>query len=377
MKIGISCYATLGGSGAVAAELGKALAARGHEVHFIVSGMPFRLGLFLDNIYIHEVETASYPVLQTSPYDLALAAKMADVISHYDLDILHAHYAVPYAVCAFLAREMLESDHPVRVVTTLHGTDITVLGQDPLLQGVIRLGIERSDAVTAVSQSLIDQTNDLFHPRCPIIKIHNFVDAAVFDRASRLDWRERIAPTGEKILLHMSNFRTVKRVDDVLAVFWRLRQALPAKLLLVGEGPDLSRARQITEQLHLTKDVLFLGKQDEVASLLSLADILLLPSEKESFGLVALEAMACGVPVIGSTAGGIPEVVEHGRSGFLSAVGDVDEMAENALQLLTDDVLWQSFSTAARKRAELFSTTEKVSEYEALYTRLLTARATV
>ncbi|MCY0901207.1 MAG: N-acetyl-alpha-D-glucosaminyl L-malate synthase BshA [Firmicutes bacterium] len=374
MKIGISCYATLGGSGAVATELGKALAARGHEVHFIVSGIPFRLGLFQDNIYVHEVETAMYPVLRSSPLDLALAAKMADVAGQFELDILHVHYAMPYAVCAFLAREILGGDHPVRIVTTLHGTDITVLGQDPLLRDIIRLGIEKSDVVTAVSQSLIDQTNELFEPRCPIRKIHNFVDLDLFSKADVRHLRAKIAPDGERILLHMSNFREVKRIPDVMAIFASVRKEIPAKLLLVGEGPELDHARKLSEQMCVARDVHFLGKRDEVAALLSLGDVLLLPSSKESFGLVALEAMACSVPVVGSDAGGIPEVVEDGVSGFLSPVGDVDSMAANALRLLRDDALWQQFSQAARRRAQTFSLDDKVSQYEALYERLVARR---
>lgn len=374
MKIGISCYATLGGSGAVATELGKALAARGHEVHFIVSGIPFRLGLFQDNVYVHEVETATYPVLRSSPLDLALAAKMADVAGQFELDILHVHYAMPYAVCAFLAREILGGDHPVRIVTTLHGTDITVLGQDPLLRDIIRLGIEKSDVVTAVSQSLIDQTNELFEPRCPIRKIHNFVDLDLFSKADVRHLRAKIAPGGERILLHMSNFREVKRIPDVMAIFARVRKEIPAKLLLVGEGPELDHARKLSEQMCVARDVHFLGKRDEVAALLSLGDVLLLPSSKESFGLVALEAMACSVPVVGSDAGGIPEVVEDGVSGFLSPVGDVDSMAANALRLLQDDALWQQFSQAARRRAQTFSLDDKVSQYEALYERLVARR---
>lgn len=369
MRIGISCYPTLGGSGAIATELGKALAKKGHEVHFIVSGIPFRLGLFVDNIYIHEVEPMSYPVFRQNPYDMALAAKMADVVRNYQLEILHVHYAIPYAVCAFLAKEML-GEHQMKVVTTLHGTDVTVLAQDPLLRDVIRLGIEKSDAVTAVSDSLINQTNELFQTKCPIHKIYNFIDLHEFKRISKPSWRQKIAPHQEKIMMHVSNFRSVKRVPDVLAVFARVRDKIPSKLLLVGEGPDLELARTITRREGLGNDVLFLGKQDEVAPLYSLADLLLLPSEKESFGLVALEAMACGVPVIGSTIGGIPEVVDHGRSGFLSDVGQVNDMAENAIRLLQDLELWNRFSKAARKRAQLFTLDEQVKKYEALYESL-------
>lgn len=373
MKIGISCYATLGGSGAVATELGKALAARGHEVHFIVSGTPFRLGYlgyFMDNIYIHEVETTSYPVLQSSPYDLALSAKMADVIRHYDLDIIHAHYAIPYAVCAFLAREMLGT-HKVRIVTTLHGTDITVLAQDPLLRDVIRLGIEKSHAVTAVSQSLIDQTNELFEPACPIMKIHNFVDVKQYRRLESPTLKLRIAPNNEKVILHMSNFRAVKRIPDVIETFRLIHQAMPAKLLMVGEGPELDAARKLTCKMGIEEDVLFLGQQDEVAQLLSLADLLLLPSQKESFGLVALEAMACGVPVVGSNAGGIPEVVEHGKSGYLASVGDTESMGAYAVSILSNIEKWHAFSEAAMQRAKLFTMEEKVSQYEELYKRLI------
>lgn len=369
MRIGISCYPTLGGSGAIATELGKALAKKGHEVHFIVSGIPFRLGLFVDNIYIHEVEPMAYPVFRQTPYDLALAAKMADVIKHHELDILHVHYAVPYAVCAFLAKEMI-GDHKVRIVTTLHGTDVTVLAEDPLLRDVIRLGIEKSDAVTAVSDSLVAQTYELFATQSQIQRIYNFIDSHLFRRVEKPEWRNRIAPGGEKILMHVSNFRSVKRVPDVLRIFSRVRSTLPAKLLLVGEGPDLELARMITHREGLEQDVYFLGKQDEVAPLYSLADLFLLPSEKESFGLVALEAMACGVPVIGSTIGGIPEVVEHGKSGLLSEVGEVDEMASNAVHLLRKPELWRKFSRAARHRAKQFSLEAQVEQYETLYASL-------
>ncbi len=370
MRIGISCYPTLGGSGAIATELGKALAKRGHEVHFIVSGIPFRLGLFVDNIFIHEVEPMSYPLFRQNPYDLALAAKMAEVVRNYQLDILHVHYAIPYAVCAFLAKEML-GDKPVKVVTTLHGTDVTVLAQDALLRDVIRLGIEKSDAVTAVSDSLIQQTNEFFQIKCPIVKIYNFIDLHEFRRISKPAWKEKIAPNGEKIMMHVSNFRGVKRVPDVIAIFKKVRGSVPSRLLLVGEGPDLELARSITRNEGLERDVYFLGKQDEIAPLYSLADLFLLPSEKESFGLVALEAMACGVPVIGTTIGGIPEVVEHGRSGFLSQVGDVEEMAANALQLLQNQDMWQRYSKAARKRAANFNLDEQVKKYEDVYESLL------
>jgi N-acetyl-alpha-D-glucosaminyl L-malate synthase BshA len=372
LRIGISCYPTLGGSGALATELGKALAVRGHEVHFIVSGLPFRLGPEADaeNLYIHEVETATYPVLRSEPHDLALAAKMADVIRHHDLDILHVHYAVPFAVCAFLARVML-GEHRVRVVTTLHGTDITILAQDPLLRDAIRLGIEQSHVVTAVSQHLIDQTEEWFHPRCPIVKVYNFVDTNVFRRAPSPAWRRRLAQGGEKVLAHISNFRAVKRIPDVLDIFCRVRERIPAKLMLVGEGPDLDRARRIVQTCGLERDVAFLGKREDVASLLSAADLFLLPSEQESFGLAALEAMACGVPVVASRAGGLPEVVQDGRNGYLLPIGDTQAMAMRALELLAERDRWEAFSRAARERSEEFSAPAQVSRYEELYERTM------
>lgn len=371
LKIGISCYPTIGGSGAVATELGKALANRGHQVHFIVTDVPFRLGEFHQNIFIHEVDTASYPVLRNPPYDLSLAAFMADVITEFKLDILHVHYALPFAVCAFLAKEML-GNHPVKTVTTLHGTDVTVLAQDKSLQKVIRLGIEKSDAVTAVSESLIRETRELFQTTRYIDCVYNFIDTDVFHPAAGEHMRSCLIESDEKILLHVSNFRKVKRVTDVIEIFARVHQVINSKLLLVGEGPELQTARNLVRELDLSNSVLFLGKQDEVASLFATSDVFLLPSEKESFGLVALEAMACGVPTIGSTIGGIPEVVVHGETGYLAPVTDVEKMAAYAIQLLTDDALYQRVSWAARERAKsVFHVDTKVAEYEAIYQRLL------
>ncbi|MBX5437244.1 MAG: N-acetyl-alpha-D-glucosaminyl L-malate synthase BshA [Alicyclobacillaceae bacterium] len=371
MRIGISCYPTHGGSGAVATELGKALADRGHQVHFIVAGVPFRLGGFHHNITVHEVETVSYPVLRTPPYDFSLAAAMADTAVRFRLDILHVHYAFPFAVCAHLAKEMI-GPHPLKVVTTLHGTDVTVLAQDKSLYRLIKLGIERSDAVTAVSQSLVRQTRELFHVDRDIVCVYNFVNTKVFRPVPNSPVRRCFAPGNEKILLHISNFRAVKRVPDVVRVFRQVRDVMPAKLVLVGEGPDSGAAREAVEALGLTDDVYFLGRQDEVADLFAAADLFLLPSEKESFGLVALEAMASGVPVVGSNAGGIPEVVRDGETGFLAPVGDVDTMARRALELLSDPLLYQRFSRRARERAVThFDQPEKVSEYESLYRALV------
>lgn len=372
MRIGISCYPTLGGSGAVATELGKALAHKGHEVHFIVANVPFRLGEFHPNIYIHEMETTTYPVLRTPPYDFSLAALMANVISEHKLDILHTHYALPFAVCGFLAREMLGSSSRVRHVTTLHGTDITVLAQDKSLLEVIRLGIEKSDAVTAVSQSLAQQTRDLFQIDKPIDCVYNFVNPNVFHPCGNEAVRQRFAAPGEKLLLHISNFRKVKRLPDVIEVFRQVLQAIPAKLLLVGEGPELADTHTLARELGIQDKVLFLGKQDEVAELFACADLLLLPSEKESFGLVALEAMAAGLPVIGSTAGGLPEVVVNGETGWLAEVGDVATMARLAAELLSHPDQYERFSAQARQRAvQTFHVDTKVAEYEAIYQTLL------
>lgn len=370
MKIGISCYPTIGGSGAVATELGKALANRGHQVHFIVTDVPFRLGGFHPKIHVHELDTVSYPVLRTPPYDFSLAALMAKTIVQFDLDILHVHYALPFAVCAYLAKQMVP-DHHVKIVTTLHGTDITVLAEDDTLGDVIRLGIQKSDAVTAVSRSLAGQTHDLFHIKRPIDVIYNFVDTNVFRPDPRRVVRDCLADPTEKVILHTSNFRKVKRVPDVIQIFDQIQRVLAAKLVLVGEGPELNHARQLVADLGLESKVEFLGKQDEVAELFAAADLFLLPSEKESFGLVALEAMAAGVPVVGSMAGGIPEVVVHGETGYLAPIGAVEEMAAYALQLLQDPKHYRRFATAARNRAASeFTVQKQVAAYEALYAHL-------
>lgn len=369
MKIGISCYPTIGGSGAVATELGKALAQNGHDVHFIVTDVPFRLGAFIERVYIHEIDTATYPVLRTPPYDFSLAALMAKVVDEYELDVLHVHYALPFAVCAFLAKEMAERD--VKVVTTLHGTDVTVLSQDSSLKQIMKLGIEKSDAVTAVSQSLIAQTRALFETNREIECVYNFIDTDVFRPRCGEKVRNSLAKPSERVLLHISNFRQVKRIGDVIDVFSRIAPVVDSRLVLVGEGPEYNMARQLVQELHLSDRVEFLGKQDEVAPLVAAADLLLLPSEKESFGLVALEAMSCGIPVVGSTAGGIPEVVDDGVTGLLAEVGDVDTMARGAIRLLKDAELYERFSEAARRRAEmLFHVRDKVGEYEAIYRRL-------
>lgn len=372
LKIGITCYPTVGGSGVVAVELGKMLAEIGHEIHFISSSMPFRLKKIYPNIYYHQVEVNPYTVFQYPPYDLALASKMAEVIKRENLDILHVHYAIPHAVCAILAKQM--SKKKIKIVTTLHGTDITVLGFDPSLIDAIRFGIEGSDAVTAVSRSLVSQTYELIPVKKSIATVYNFIDDRVYRRipsAVRLK-RDFSIRDEEKVVIHVSNFRQVKRVRDVIQVFARIRDKLPAKLLLVGDGPEMGNIHHMVKELGLTKAVLFLGKQDNLEELYSISDLLLLLSEKESFGLVALEAMACGVPCIGTNIGGIPEVIADGETGFLCELGAIEEMVGRAVELLSDEGLHEKFSRngiiVARNK---FDCKKIVSQYEQIYYQLL------
>ncbi|MBO2943151.1 N-acetyl-alpha-D-glucosaminyl L-malate synthase BshA [Paenibacillus sp. F411] len=374
LKIGITCYPSLGGSGVVATELGKLLAEQGHQVHFIAHSIPFRLGAFHKNIFYHEVEVNDYYVFRYPPYDLSLATKMAQVANMQQLDVMHVHYAVPHAVCAFLAKQMVGDR--LKVVTTLHGTDITVLAQDESLKDLIRLAINESDAVTAVSQDLIAETRSVLDISREIDLTYNFVDPRVYYPKDSASLRRDYAQPHEKVLMHISNFRPVKRVQDVVDIFARVRGELPAKLLLVGEGPDLPKIQCRIQELGLADDVHFLGKQDEIAHVLSMADVLLLPSEKESFGLVALEAMACGVPTIGSTAGGIPELVTHGETGFLAPIGDSHAMAGYAMELLRNDALAERLKAACLKRAKTEFCNEKIrSKYEEIYYRVLGQKA--
>ncbi|MFW9334505.1 N-acetyl-alpha-D-glucosaminyl L-malate synthase BshA [Paenibacillus polymyxa] len=371
LKIGITCYPSLGGSGVVATELGKLLAEKGHEVHFIANSIPFRLGgAFQKNIFYHEVEVNDYYVFRYPPYDLSLATKMAQVAQMKNLDVLHVHYAVPHAVCAYLAKEMV-GDH-LKVVTTLHGTDITVLAQDESLKDLIRLAINKSDAVTAVSKDLIRETIDALEITRHIDLTYNFVDKRVYYPRDAAALRRDFAQPQEKIMMHISNFRPVKRVGDVLDIFDRVQQKVPAKLLLVGEGPDLPKIRCKIESLGLQDKVFFLGKQDQIAEVISMADVLLLPSEKESFGLVALEAMACGVPTIGSQAGGVPELVVHGSTGYLAEIGNTETMADYAVELLSDEAMAERFREACLTRARTVFCDELITrQYEEIYYRVL------
>ncbi|MCM3772026.1 MULTISPECIES: N-acetyl-alpha-D-glucosaminyl L-malate synthase BshA [Priestia] len=371
LKIGITCYASVGGSGVVATELGKLLAEKGHEIHFISSSMPFRLTKVYPNIYFHEVDVNQYSVFKYPPYDLALSSKMAEVAKREKLDIIHTHYAIPHAVCGILAKQMVE--HEVKIVTTLHGTDITVLGEDPSLKDLIKFGIEKSDAVTAVSQSLVDQTHHLISPDKEIETMYNFIDERVYHKKEVQYLKAEYGILeNEKVVIHISNFRQVKRVTDIVKTFAIINKKLPSKLLLVGDGPEMTVVSQLIRELNLQDSVLFLGKQENVAELYSISDLKLLLSEKESFGLVLLEAMACGVPCIGTNIGGIPEVIEHEKTGYICEVGDVEEAASKAIQLLENEQLHHQMREASLSVVNhKFHSTEIVSQYEKLYYKLV------
>jgi L-malate glycosyltransferase len=366
MKIGITCYPTYGGSGVVATELGKELATRNHEVHFISYALPIRLTTS-EQIFFHEVEVLAYPLFEYPPYDLVLATKMAEIMTRHDLDILHVHYAIPHSISAYLAKMML-NDRVVPFVTTLHGTDITLVGNDRSYLPITRFGIQRSDAVTAVSQYLRQRTIDEFQITRPIHVIPNFVDCDVYDRSDNPDLRKRFAQPDEGILIHISNFRPVKRIEDVIEIFSLVRRQSRARLLMVGDGPERPKAEWLANTHGVADDVLFLGKQNDMATLLSVADILLLPSDLESFGLVALEAMACEVPVVATRVGGLPEVVRDGTDGYLCALGDVKSMAESSLRILQDPTLRNEMGKVARARARKeFCASKIVLRYEELY----------
>ncbi|MFQ5882559.1 MAG: N-acetyl-alpha-D-glucosaminyl L-malate synthase BshA [Candidatus Methylomirabilales bacterium] len=370
MKIGITCYPTYGGSGAVAAELGVQLSRRGHQVHFVSYALPFRLPTFQQDLFFHQVETMSYPLFEHTPYTITLAAKMADVAQAEGLDLLHVHYAIPHAVSAFLAREAVGGR--LKVVTTLHGTDITLVGTDPSLRSITRLAIDMSDRVTAVSSYLALKTRETFQPNRPIRVIPNFVDSAGFRPGQEKEARNRFARPEERLLLHLSNFRPVKRVTDVIRIFARVRQEIPGKLLMVGDGVERPTAQHMARELNVEKEVFFLSRQEDIPGLMNLADLFLLPSELESFGLAALEAMSCGVPVIASRVGGLPEVVEDGVTGLLYPVGDVEGMVQGALQILTDKALHYRMAQAAHQRVLAhFDAPRIVPQYEALYQELL------
>lgn len=370
LKIGITCYPTVGGSGVMATELGKMLAERGHEIHFITSSMPFRLNKVYPNIFFHEVEVNNYSVFQYPPYDLALASKIADVVKEEGLDVLHMHYAIPHAVCAVLARDMCGCD--IGIVTTLHGTDITVLGEDTLLQTAIKYGIDKSDIVTAVSDSLKQQTYELIDTTKPIETIYNFVDMREYYKRDNAELKEGFGiQPHEKVVIHVSNFRKVKHVPDVVETFLKVREEVPAKLLLVGDGPEKHDVMKQARASDYADDILFLGRQDNLAELYSISDLKLLMSSKEAFGLVLLEAMACGVPGIGTNVGGIPEVIVERENGYIVELGDTQAAAEKAIALLNDEQQLAAFSAAAQRHAhEHFRAEKIVEQYEVLYEKV-------
>jgi N-acetyl-alpha-D-glucosaminyl L-malate synthase BshA len=373
MKIGISCYPSHGGSGVVATELGMELAKRGHEVHFISYAIPFRLKPYSERIYFHEVTNTSYPLFQFPMYTMTLAAKMAEVADEMGLDILHAHYAIPHAICAHLAREVAKSRERLRVVTTLHGTDITLVGSDQSFRSITRYGIEMSDGVTAVSEFLRQRTQDVFAPRRDVHVIPNFVDTSRYaPRGGYGPCRDRYAKGGERVLTHISNFRASKRAPDAVRVLAAVRKETPAILLMVGDGPERTRSREVAVELGVDRHVRFLGQMDAVEEVLSGSDLFVLPSENESFGLAALEAMSSGVPVIGTTAEGLPELIRFGETGYLVPVGDVAGMARRAIEVLTDTKLHAKMSAASRRLAlEHYDADRVVPRYERFYEQVL------
>ena len=373
MKLGITCYPTYGGSGAVATELGLDLARRGHEVHFITYDSPFRLRSYAERVYFHQLETriGRYPLFDHDPDTLALAAKQYEVVLREELDLLHVHYASPHAATAWLAREMLRGTRDLRFITTLHGTDITLVGQEAHFHAITKFSIERSDAVTAVSNYLRDETYRAFGCMgCDIRSIPNFVNLEEYHPATDTR-RESFVPEGHKLITHVSNFREVKRVRDVVRVFARVRRAMPATLLMVGDGPERADAEKEAEDLEVAKDVRFLGRLDSVARLLQATDLFLLPSQTESFGLAALEAMACGAPVVASRTGGLPEVIVDGVTGILEPPGSVEAMGRRAIELLREPARYQAMREAAIARAREFSADRIVPQYEALYEEML------
>jgi len=368
MKIGIVCYPTFGGSGVLATELGIGLANNGHEIHFITYKRPARLTKYYQGIILHEVNSIEYPLFEYPPYDSALASKIVDVVKHENIDVLHVHYAIPHAAVAFLAKEILATKGiQLPVVTTLHGTDITLIGLDQSMASVVEFSINKSDGVTAVSQSLKNQTLESFDIKKDINVIYNFIDPNRFTRNTSKAFKTAIAPNGEKIIIHISNFRKVKRVQDVVNSFYKISQKLPAKLLLIGDGPERRTMEQLCRTNGTCADIKFLGKQEVVEELLSLGDLFMLPSEKESFGLSALEAMACELPVISSNVGGLPEINEDGVTGYLCPVGDVSMMVERSLRLLQDETLLQKFRKNARTKALEFTLSNILPQYEQLY----------
>jgi len=373
MKIGITCYPTYGGSGVVATELGKELAEKGHQVHFISYAFPHRLQHFVENVFFHEVEISNYPLFEHSLYGLALTSKMLEVIKYEKLDLLHVHYAIPHATSAYLTKQILKKENSdIKVITTLHGTDITLVGLEPSFLPLVKFSIEESNGTTAVSRFLKEKTLTNYNIESDIKVINNFIDTDLFSPMPNELLRNKIAPNGEKILIHTSNFRPVKRVPDTIKILTEVKKEIPAKLVLIGDGPERSECERLVREMNLAKDVFFLGKQDVLQEILNIADIFLLPSQSESFGLSALEAMSCGVPVVCSSVGGLPELVRHNETGYIAEFGDTSRMAKYVIDLLTNDKKFNAFSKNARLRAiEHFDKKIIVPQYEKYYEEIL------
>jgi L-malate glycosyltransferase len=372
MRIGIVCYPTFGGSGVLATELGKALADKGHQVHFITYQQPVRLNEFNANIFYHEVRVPTYPLFDYPPYETALASTMVDVITNNQLELLHVHYAIPHASAAYMAKKIMEGHgRNIPVITTLHGTDITLVGRDKTFAPVVTFSINQSDAITAVSENLRKETFKNFPIEKEIEVIHNFVDVSRFRKKPIDAFRKVIAPNKEKVLIHASNFRKLKRVEDVVRIFAEVNKVIPSKLLFVGDGPERPMAESLCRELNICDDTRFVGKQEQIEEILAISDLFLLTSDYESFGLAALEAMAAGVPVISTNAGGLPEININGKTGYLSAVGNVKEMAANAIRLLEDETLLNKFRHNAKANADLFDIHNIIPQYEKLYNRFL------
>ena len=372
MKIGIVCYPTYGGSGVVATELGLGLAKAGHQVHFITYKRPARLSPFHENVFFHEVTSMDYPLFEYVPYETALASKLVDVVKFEKLDLLHVHYAVPHAAVAYMAKKILLAEGKyVPVITTLHGTDITLVGNNNAFEPVVTFSINKSDGVTAVSESLKQQTLDSFPISKEIRVIQNFIDFNRFKKSNKDHFKKAIAPNGERILVHTSNFRKVKRVEDVVKVFQKVYNIIPSKLLMIGDGPERHKVEELCRSIKLCHEIRFLGKQDAVEELLAVSDLFIMPSESESFGLAALEAMACEVPVISSNIGGLPEVNLHGKTGYLSEVGDVESMANNAIRILQNEEILQQFRANALEQARQYDITKILPKYEAFYEEVM------
>lgn len=371
MRIGIVCYPTFGGSGVLATELGKALAQKGHQVHFITYQQPVRLTSFIPNIFYHEVQVPTYPLFDYPPYETALASTMVDVIKNNHLQLLHVHYAIPHASAAYMAKKILAQDGiHIPVITTLHGTDITLVGRDKMYAPVVAFSINQSDAITAVSNNLRDETFKTFKIEKPIEVIHNFVDVQRFNRKPIDAFKKVIAPNGERILMHASNFRRIKRVQDVVKIFNEVNKQIPSKLLFVGDGPERATAEDLSRQLGICDEILFVGKQEQMEDILAIADLFLLTSEYESFGLAALEAMAAGVPVVSTNAGGLSEIMAEGV-GYMGDVGDVETMSRQAIDILQNDDRLQQFKQAAMQHANNFDIHNIIPLYEKLYDEVL------